>query len=135
MNATGDLFYESQAQYSSQAIADTLKDLITQPDTRAEIKVQVQNVLDGQKVKVDPEAVIRSVSRIEVKDQGAGFDSESVRLLVSLAPFIKELVPLVQPFCNDASAVAKKIALDLWEIIKGKLSDKKKIRLRSRASV
>jgi hypothetical protein len=48
---------------------------------------------------------------------------------------IKALVPLVQPFANNAADVAKKISLDVWEMVKLELLNKKHVRLREKKDV
>lgn len=58
---------------------------------------------------------------LSVSAAGGGFDPVTVALLVSLAPLIKAITPLLKPAAESASKVAEKIALDVWEHIKLKL--------------
>jgi len=71
---------------------------------------------------------------IVVRYEGAGVDPATIALIISLTPVIKAVVPLVEPFAKDASDVAHKIALDLWDILRQRLWQKEHINLVQRES-
>jgi hypothetical protein len=69
---------------------------------------------------------------VKVSYEGAGIDPGTIAILVALTPLVKALVPLAQPLVQDASAVAKQVSLDLWEIVKTKLWEKYHIRVKEK---
>ncbi len=70
--------------------------------------------------------------KIQVQYEGAGFDPATITLIISLAPVIQALVPLLEPFSKDASDVAHKVALDIWDLLKQKLWEREHISLKQR---
>lgn len=71
-------------------------------------------------------------NHLKIEEKGAGTDPGTVALLVSLTPFVKAIVPLLKPFAENMADVARKIALDIWNMLKKKLGDHEHIRLRNR---
>jgi hypothetical protein len=89
----------------------------------------VEAILKKHKAPVSASKAIAK-SKIGVTHKRAGFGAETVVLVVSLAPLIKVLTPLLLPFTKSAAKVAEKIALDTWEMLKGKLWKKKHVELK-----
>jgi hypothetical protein len=66
---------------------------------------------------------------IVVQPVGGGTDGGLVLLLISLAPVIKAVTPLISPLVTGFSNVAEKIALDIWDRIKLKLWNDDHVRI------
>lgn len=86
--------------------------------------VMQQNGISGMQV-----SEVALADPFLLKEAGGGITGESIALLVSLAPLIHVLTPLLQPFSNNAADVAKKIALDCWEITRRNLWESDQIAL------
>jgi hypothetical protein len=135
MNETLDLLYESSPNYSTEAIASRLTDLLASPESVVAIRERAGKILteNGVGHLISTDQATAAMHQIRVGNQGAGFDPISAAVLVSLTPLVKVLVPLLQPLADGAADVAKKIALDIWEMLKTDLLEKKKVRLREKS--
>lgn len=128
--------YYSPEEYDAPALSAKVDELLEDPRESADIQNQIQEIFAKHKSPAPLSSTTAStfVKAIKIVDDRAGIEPGTVSLLVSLAPLIKELVPLVQPFANKAADVAGQIALDIWDMIKLKLLKKNQIRLRKRTA-
>jgi uncharacterized alpha-E superfamily protein len=131
-----NLLYESSASYDSRALKTMLDELLNNPESQATLKPKIEAVLSRHEVpRVSSSDVLQAAHSVEIIDKGAGMDPATIAMLVALTPLIKALVPLVQPFANNAADVAKKISLDVWEMVKLELLNKKHVRLSEKKDV
>jgi len=73
-----------------------------------------------------------SNSHVRIEPVGGGVELGTIVLLISLAPLIKALSPVLKPFAQGASKVSEKIALDIWEHLKSKLWNDSHIALKEK---
>jgi hypothetical protein len=64
-----------------------------------------------------------------VTNEGSGSIGAMVAIGISLVPLIKVMVPLLEPFSKQGAKLAYNIGMDIWEMIRQKLLEKKSIRL------
>jgi hypothetical protein len=124
------LLYETNRQTNARKLEKEINELLRTSDK------DVAAILGKYGARFHPdrgdvEAAAKEVSKekITVEYKGAGFGVETVALAISLAPLIHTLTPLLLPWSKSFAKVSEKIALDVWDMLKKKLWDKKHIRL------
>lgn len=73
------------------------------------------------------EQVTRQPPTIEY--EGSGSIAAMIAIAVSLAPLIKVMVPLLEPFSKQGAKLAYNIGMDIWKMLRKKLLEKNSIRL------
>lgn len=87
--------------------------------------------VDFSSINADDKLTLSQI-KLVVRPIGGGIEPTTIALLISLAPLIKALSPILTPPAKSASNVAEKIALDVWEHIKTKLWQKDHLALREK---
>ncbi len=117
------LEFEVPKDVSAQALEQKIQQIL------AESQTDLKQVLTKHNLPAD-QAPALGQEPIKVTYEGAGIDPATIAILVALTPLVKALVPLAKPVVEDASDVAKTVALDLWEIVKTKLWEEHHIRVK-----
>ena len=121
--STLELEFEVPKDVSAQALEQKIQQIL------AESQKDFTHVLAKHNLPADQPPVLGQ-EPVKVTYEGAGIDPATIAILVALTPLVKALVPLAKPMVEDASEVAKTIALDLWEIVKTKLWEEHHIRVK-----
>lgn len=117
---------------------------IPQGENSRSIEAKIQRVVSGSSSDLKrlleerhmPASIAEEVSgpAFAVSEEGAGFGAETIALLVSLAPLVEKLTPLLKPFVEAAAEVAKQIALDYWEHTRKALWEREHVQLKTKGA-
>lgn len=125
-------------------MSEHLKYQIPQGENSRSIEAKIEDVMSGSsssnlakllEERHLPASIAKDVSgpAFAISEEGGGFGAETIALLVSLAPLVEKLTPLLKPFVDAAADVAKQIAMDYWEHTRKALWERKHVQLISRA--
>jgi hypothetical protein len=120
---TDDLLYNLPQGEDSQSLQDKIERLTY------ESSGELARLLRDRGIS-ESDARLELVHPFKLTQSAAGFGAADVALVVSLAPLIATLTPLLKPFANAAAEVAKTVALEYWEHTRQKLWKDESVQLR-----
>jgi hypothetical protein len=122
---TEELIYQIPKGENSRSIEAKIEKVISGSSS------DLKRLLEEHQI---PTSIVAEISGppFGVSEKGAGFGAETIALLVSLAPLVEKLTPLLKPFVDAAADVAKQIALDYWEHTRRALWEHEHVQLKAK---
>src|SRR5208283_1068543 len=120
MDESSKQYYEVPAREGTETVQNNAAALLL--ESQGEIVGIIEKYgIPRERAEAIAEQVIRQPPAVEY--EGSGSVVAMIAIAVSLAPLIKVMVPLLEPFSKQGAKLAYNIGMDIWKMIRQKLLD------------